>query len=60
MLIELLIIIVVLGLVLYLFNTVIPVPAWLKTVVNVLACLFVMVWLLEMLGFPGAPRFFHR
>lgn len=59
MLVELLIVVVVLGLVLYLFNTVIPVPGWVKTVINVIVCLFVMVWLLELAGFSGPHLFRH-
>ncbi len=51
--INLVILIVLLELVLYLFNSQIPVPPWVKTVVNVLACLFVIVWLLQMAGFTG-------
>lgn len=53
MLINLVIMIVLIGLVLYLFNAVIPVPAWVRTVVNVLACLVVIVWLLQLAGFTG-------
>lgn len=53
MLIDLLVFVVIVGLVLYLFETVIPVPVWVKTVVRVLVCLFVMVWLLQLAGFTG-------
>lgn len=53
MLINLLVLIVIVGLVLYLFNNVIPAPPWVKTVVNVLVCLVVMIWLLQLAGFTG-------
>lgn len=59
MLIQLLVFVVIIGLVLYLFNTVIPVPPWVKTVVNVIVCLFVMVWLLQLAGFGGGWHWRH-
>ena len=57
--IELLVFVVIVGLVLYLFETVIPAPAWVKTVVRVLVVLFVMVWLLQFAGFTGGFDLHH-
>lgn len=50
---SLLILVVILGLVLWLFNSQIPVPAWVKTCVNVVAVLIVMIYLLQLAGFSG-------
>lgn len=58
-LVQIVVFIVVLGLVLWLFNSQIPVPPWVKTVVNVLAVLFAMVWLLDYFGLGRAP-WLHR
>ncbi len=55
-LISLLVAVVILGLVLYLVNEVFPMPAWLKLTVNVLAGLFVLVWVLQSFGFTGSLR----
>lgn len=51
--ISLLIFVVIIGLVLWLFNTQIPVPPWVKTVVNVIAVLIAMIYLLQLAGFSG-------
>jgi hypothetical protein len=53
--ISLLIFVVIVGLVLWLFETQIPTPPWVKTVVRVVLILIVMVWLLSLLGFE-VPR----
>lgn len=52
-LISLIIIIVIMGLVLWIINTQMPMPPLFKTVVNVLVALFVIVWLLQLAGFSG-------
>lgn len=52
-LISFVVFIVIIGLVLWLFNTQIPVPGWVKMVVNVLAVLVVIIWLLQFAGFAG-------
>lgn len=49
----LILLVAVLGLILYLFNTQIPVPQWVKVVINVLAVVFVMIYLLQLVGFVG-------
>ena len=58
-LIGLLVFIVILGLVLWLVNTQLPLPPWLKTVVNVIAVLCVIIWLLGFAGF-GGPNLHFR
>lgn len=45
--ITLLVALVILGLVLYLVNSLIPMPQPVRVVVNVLACLLVIIWLLD-------------
>jgi len=52
-LISIVVFIVILGLVLYLVQTVIPLPQWAKVVINVLCALVVIVWLLQLLGYSG-------
>lgn len=49
-LVQLLILLVIVGLVLWLVNTQIPMPGWLKTVINVIAVLGVSVWVLQAFG----------
>lgn len=50
---SLILLVVVLGLVLYLINVVFPLPAWAKTVINVLAATAVIIALLMLVGFAG-------
>lgn len=54
-LIGMLVFVVIVGLVLYLFETQIPVPNWVRVVVRVIVVLIVMCWLLSLLGFD-VPR----
>jgi uncharacterized protein YhhL (DUF1145 family) len=54
--ISMLVFAVVIGLILYLINTVIPMPDWFRTVINVIACLIVIIWLLQWIGFAGGPQ----
>lgn len=49
-LISLIIVVTILCLVLYIVNQVVPMPAWLKTVVNCIVGLVVVVWLLRFVG----------
>jgi hypothetical protein len=51
--IEILIVLVVVGVVLYLVNTYVPMAAPIKTIINVLAVLFLCVWLLSAFGVGG-------
>lgn len=48
--IQILVILVILGLILYLVNTYIPMAPPIKTVVNVVAILLLCIWLLEISG----------
>ncbi len=52
-LISLLVVLIVIGVVLYLVNTLIPMDARIKTIINVLAILFVCLWLLQVFGVLG-------
>lgn len=49
-LIYVLIILAVVGVILWAINTQLPAPAWIKTVINVVACLFILLWLLQVFG----------
>lgn len=40
----------ILAVVLYVVNTVIPGPAWIKTVINAVAIIMVLLWTLEFFG----------
>jgi uncharacterized protein YhhL (DUF1145 family) len=55
MLIQTLIVLVVVGVVLYLINQYIPMAPPIKTVINVLIVLVLVVWLLRMAGLLGGP-----
>jgi hypothetical protein len=52
-LITVIIVLCVVGLVLWLVNTQIPMPAWLKTTINVVAIVCVGIWLLQAFGLVG-------
>ncbi len=52
--ISILIVLIVLGVALYLIDQ-IPMPAWVKTVINVLAILFICLWLLDAFGVYRLP-----
>jgi hypothetical protein len=56
MMISLLVSVGVMGLILYLINSVVPMPEWFRTVINVVACLIVIIWLLQWIGFAGGPH----
>lgn len=48
--IGILVTLVIYGVLLFIVNNVIPMPAWLKTVINVIAALGICVWLLDAFG----------
>lgn len=54
-LIGLIVALVVVGLVLYLVNSLIPMPQPIRVVVNALVCLVVILWLLESFGLVRGP-----
>lgn len=53
--IEILVVLVVLGVVLYLINTYVPMAAPIKTIVNVVVVLFICIWLLRIAGIINVP-----
>jgi len=56
--IELLVVLVIIGVILYLVNTVIPMVGWMKTVINAVAVIVVLLWILQGFGLIGPlPRF---
>ena len=52
-LITLIIVLALVGLVLYFVNVRIPMPAWLKTCINVVAAICVVMFLLQAFGVLG-------
>jgi hypothetical protein len=52
-LVQLIIYLIIIGVLLWLVNTQIPMPQWIKTVINVLAVVFVALWLLSLFGIGG-------
>ncbi len=59
-LISLLVLLVIVGAVLYLVNTIVPMPAWLKTVINVIAAVAVFLWVLQAFGLYSGPTLHLR
>jgi len=58
LLIEIVIVLVIVGVVLYLINTYIPMAPPIKTILNVIVILIVCLWLLSVLGlFSGRLPF---
>jgi nitrate reductase NapE component len=51
--IGLIVVLVIVGVLLYLLNTVIPMDAKIKTIINVIVVLAVCLWLLEAFGLVG-------
>jgi hypothetical protein len=47
---SILVVLVVVGVILFLINNVVPMVAWMKQVINVLAALFVFLYLLQVFG----------
>ena len=58
--VQLLIVLVVVGVVLYLINTYVPMAAPIKTILNVVVVLFVCIWLLRVTGIVDIPMSFRR
>ena len=62
-LIALVLVLVILGVGLYLINTYVPMAAPIKTIINVVVIIFVLIWLLEAVGLVGGfgdPIVFHH
>jgi len=57
-LIGLLLVLVIVGVVLYLIETHIPMAAPLKTIIRVVVVIVIIIWLLQLIGFvgPQVPR----
>ena len=51
---ELIIVLIVVGVALWLVNTMIPMDAKIKTILNVVVVIVVCIWLLQVLGLIGA------
>lgn len=59
--IHLLLILVLIGVGLYLLNTVVPMDPKIRTIINVVVILAVILWLLEAFGFYDVPAWhYHR
>lgn len=52
-LVDLFIVLIVVGVVLWLVNSYIPMDAKIKTILNIAVVIFVVLWLLSALGFLG-------
>lgn len=53
--IEMLIVLVVVGVILYLINNYVPMAAPIKTIINVVVVLLVVIWLLRLFGIVDIP-----
>lgn len=49
--IQLLVVLIVIGVVLYLVNTLIPMDPKIKTIINVVVIIAVLLWLVDLFGF---------
>lgn len=58
--ITLLFTLVILGLVLYLIKTYIPMDPAISTIITVIVVLFVCLWLLQLIGVAGLPPLHFR
>jgi hypothetical protein len=56
--IQLLVVLVVVGVVLYLINNYVPMAAPIKTIINVVVVLAVCIWLLRVTGVVNIPMSF--
>ena len=55
--ISIILTLIVIGVVLYLINAIIPMAEWVKTVINAVVALAVLIWLLQVFGLvTGLPR----
>lgn len=52
--VQLVILLIVIGVALYLINTVIPMDQKIKTIINVVVILAVLLWLLDLFGLMGS------
>jgi len=59
-LISLCLVLIVVGVLLYVVNTLVPMDAKIKTIVNIVVVLFVLLWLLQTLGFADLGIRIHR
>ena len=50
MIVSVLITIAIIGIILYLVNTYIPMPPAIKSIINIVVVIFVILWLLKILG----------
>lgn len=48
--IKIIIVLAIIGGLLYVVNRVIPMPAWMRTVINVIVAIVVILWLLNVFG----------
>jgi hypothetical protein len=55
-LIGLIVVLVIIGVLLYLLNTVIPMDGKIKTIINVIVIIAVCLWLLEAFGLLGGAH----
>ena len=60
--IELFVVLVIVGVLLYLLNTYVYMAAPIKTIINVLVVLFVVIWVLNFFGFThfDVSSHYHR
>ena len=58
--IQLLVVLVIVGVVLYLINNYVPMAAPIKTIINVVVVLAVCIWLLRVTGIVNIPMSFGR
>lgn len=56
---QLLVLLVVVGVVLYLINNYVPMAAPIKTIINVVVVLAVCIWLLRVTGIVNIPMSFN-
>lgn len=52
-LIAIVLMLAVAGVAIWLVNTIVPMPAWMKTVINAVAAIFVLLWILQAFGLTG-------
>lgn len=55
--VSILVFLIIIGVIMYLVNAIIPMPHWMKTIINTLACLLVVLWLLQVFGLYDAHIF---
>jgi hypothetical protein len=58
--VQLLVLLVIVGVVLYLINNYVPMAAPIKTIINVVVVLAVCIWLLRVTGIVDIPLSFNR